>query len=79
VRFVLNGTVVAGEGCVITGISLKPDQTGTETQIIWMSSAPTGAPYSDQTSFPDEHGFRGRIQVQITSAAGTPTLFLYHG
>jgi len=58
---------------------LKPDQSGNETQTLWQSSAPTAAPYADQTTFPDEHEFRGRIQVTITSAAGTPQLFLYHG
>jgi hypothetical protein len=79
VRFLLSGTVAAGDGVTIQGVSLKPDQTGMETQTLWQSNAPTAAPYNDQTTFPDEHEFRGKIQVTITSAAGTPILFLYHG
>jgi hypothetical protein len=81
IRVVATGTIAIGDGVTITGITNTHDDSGqtTETQTLFISAAATANPYTDTCSFPDECEFRGKIQAAITSAAGSVTVFLYHG
>jgi len=76
----------SGDNCTITGITPKPDGTGTETQTIAIllcqgsGVAPAViAAATDTISFPDECELRGRIQAAMTITGGTCTVFLHHG
>jgi hypothetical protein len=78
VRVVAIGATV-GDTISITGITPKPSDGSAETQTLWNTVA-TAANFIDQTSFPDEHEWRGRIQIASTGTlGGTCTVFLYHG
>lgn len=84
-RFRLVRIVVAGSGVgdTVTLTGITPQRvagTPTETQVLW-SFVSKGANTIDQMSFPDQHEFRGRIQIASVSAGGTldATLFLHHG
>lgn len=75
VRWVSVGGAI-GNTCELTGITT--DAAGAaETQSLWLSKSTT-ATFTDSTAFPDECEFRGRIQANVTAAAGS-LLFLYHG